>query len=196
MDAGLLILRVVVGVALVGHGTQKLFGWFGGAGPRGTGAFFEMLGYRPGELFAVVAGASEAGGGVLLGVGLLTPLAGAAVVGVMLVAAVLVARSRPMGDERRVGVHGRPRHCRCNHRAYRCRVGLDRQRTRPRLATRDPCRRRGTRRDPRRSPRWYCGGRMGHELVSPLEPTERWTKQHDGCSRTGRTRSGAAGLVA
>jgi putative oxidoreductase len=87
VDAGLLILRVVVGVALVGHGTQKLFGWFGGQGPRGTGAFFELLGYRPGEMFAVVAGASEAGGGALLAVGLLTPLAGAAVVGVMLVAA-------------------------------------------------------------------------------------------------------------
>jgi putative oxidoreductase len=86
LDAGLLILRVVVGVALVGHGTQKLFGWFGGHGRRGTGAFFEMLGYRPGELFAVVAGASEAGGGALLAIGLVTPLAGAAVVGVMLVA--------------------------------------------------------------------------------------------------------------
>jgi uncharacterized membrane protein YphA (DoxX/SURF4 family) len=42
VDAGLLILRVVVGVALVGHGTQKLFGWFGEHGQRGTGAFFEL----------------------------------------------------------------------------------------------------------------------------------------------------------
>ena len=48
MDGGLLILWVVVGVALIGHGTQKLFGWFGGHGRRGTGAFFELLGYRPG----------------------------------------------------------------------------------------------------------------------------------------------------
>ena len=84
---GLLLLRVVVGVVLLGHGTQKLFGWFGGHGRRGTGAFFEFLEYRPGELFAVIAGVSEAGGGVLLALGLLTPLAGAAVVGVMLNAA-------------------------------------------------------------------------------------------------------------
>jgi putative oxidoreductase len=87
MAAGLLILRVVVGALLVGHGTQKLFGWFGGHGPRATGAFFELLGYRPGVLFAAVAGLTEAGGGMMLAVGLLTPLAGAAVVGVMLNAA-------------------------------------------------------------------------------------------------------------
>src|SRR6478609_6509735 len=87
MDAGILILRVVVGALLIGHGTQKLFGWFGGHGPRTTGAFFEMLGYRPGALFAVIAGLSEAGAGVLLVAGFLTPLAGAATVGVMLNAA-------------------------------------------------------------------------------------------------------------
>jgi putative oxidoreductase len=87
MDAGLLILRIVVGVALLGHGTQKLFGWFGGHGRRDTGAFFELLGYRPGVLFAVIAGLSEAGGGTLLALGFLTPLAGAAIVGVMLNAA-------------------------------------------------------------------------------------------------------------
>ena len=87
MDTGLLILRLVVGVALVGHGTQKLFGWFGGDGRRGTGAFFELLGYRPGVLFAVIAGLSETGGGTLLALGLLTPLAGATIVGVMLNAA-------------------------------------------------------------------------------------------------------------
>lgn len=87
MTTGLLFLRVVVGFVLVSHGTQKLFGWFGGHGPRTTGAFFEMLGYRPGVLFAVTAGMSEAGGGVLLALGFLTPLAGAAVIGVMLNAA-------------------------------------------------------------------------------------------------------------
>jgi putative oxidoreductase len=76
-----------VGGALVGHGTQKLFGWFGGLGRHRTGAFFELLGYRPGVLFAVIAGLSEAGGGALLASGFLTPLAGAAVIGVMLNAA-------------------------------------------------------------------------------------------------------------
>ena len=91
MDGGLLILRVVVGAALVGHGTQKLFGWFGGHGRQGTGVFFELLGYRPGQLFAIIAGLSEAGGGAMLAIGFLTPLAGAAVVGVMLNAAFALA---------------------------------------------------------------------------------------------------------
>ena len=48
MDTGLLILRIVVGLLFVGHGTQKLFGWFRGYGLKGTGGFFEQLGYRPG----------------------------------------------------------------------------------------------------------------------------------------------------
>ena len=95
MAAGLLLLRVVVGVGLIGHGTQKLFGWFGGHGPRTTGAFFEMLGYRPGVLFAVVAGLSEAGAGLSLGFGFLTPLAGAAVIGVMLNAAASLRERGP-----------------------------------------------------------------------------------------------------
>jgi putative oxidoreductase len=85
--AGLLILRAIVGMVLFCHGAQKLFGWFGGHGPRFTGAFFELLGYRPGLPFAVIAGLSEAGGGVMLAVGFLTPLACAAVIGVMLNAA-------------------------------------------------------------------------------------------------------------
>ena len=68
MDGALLILRVVFGALLIGHGTQKLFGWFGGHGLEGTGAFFHSLGFRPGKQMAVVAGASEAGGGLLLAV--------------------------------------------------------------------------------------------------------------------------------
>jgi putative oxidoreductase len=87
MAAGLLILRAVVGGLLVCHGAQKLFGWFGGHGPLTTGVFFELLGYQPGLLFAVIAGLSEAGGGVMLSLGFLTPLACAAVIGVMLNAA-------------------------------------------------------------------------------------------------------------
>ena len=87
MTTGLLLLRVAVGVVLVSHGTQKLLGWFGGHGPRTTGAVFEMVGYHPGVFFAVIAGLSEAGGGSLLALGFLTPLAGAAVIGVMLNAA-------------------------------------------------------------------------------------------------------------
>jgi putative oxidoreductase len=77
------LLRVLIGGLFVGHGTQKLFGWFGGYGPDGTGQFFESVGIRPGRRSAMVAGASEAGGGALLAVGLFTPLAGALITGVM-----------------------------------------------------------------------------------------------------------------
>jgi putative oxidoreductase len=87
MDTGLFIARLIFGALLIGHGTQKLFGWFGGHGLDGTGGFFHSLGFRPGRAMAAVAGLSEAGGGVLLALGLLTPLAGAAIVGTLLVAA-------------------------------------------------------------------------------------------------------------
>ena len=87
MDTGLLIVRLVFGALLIGHGAQKLFGWFGGHGLDGTGGFFHSLGFRPGRAMAVVAGLSEAGGGLLLALGLLTPLAGAVIVGTLLVAA-------------------------------------------------------------------------------------------------------------
>jgi putative oxidoreductase len=87
MDTGLFIARLIFGALLVGHGTQKLFGWFGGHGLEGTGGFFHSLGFRPGRPMAAVAGLSEAGGGLLLVLGLLTPLAGAAIVGTLLVAA-------------------------------------------------------------------------------------------------------------
>lgn len=81
---GRLILRVTVGAIFVEHGTQKLLGWFGGAGPDGTGAFFESIGLRPGRPNAVLAGSSEVGGGVLLAAGLATPAAAAALLGVMI----------------------------------------------------------------------------------------------------------------
>jgi putative oxidoreductase len=77
------LLRVLIGGLFVGHGSQKLFGWFGGYGPDGTGQFFESIGIRPGRRSAMVAGASEAGGGALLALGLFTPLAGALITGVM-----------------------------------------------------------------------------------------------------------------
>jgi putative oxidoreductase len=87
MNLGLLLLRVVIGLTLAAHGSQKLFGWFGGGGIAGTGAFFESrLNFRPGRVHATMAGLSEFCGGLGLAIGLLTPLAAAAVVGVMLVA--------------------------------------------------------------------------------------------------------------
>jgi len=86
VNTGLLVLRLVVGLLLVGHGFQKLFGLFGGPGLDGTGAFFDSLGFRPGRPMAMVAGASEAAAGTLLVLGLLTPLASAAVIGTLVVA--------------------------------------------------------------------------------------------------------------
>src|SRR4051794_36906519 len=87
MSIGLLLLRLVVGLLFVGHGTQKLFGWFEGPGLAGVGAHFEGLGFRPGRPMAAVAGVCEAGAGLLLATGFLTPLAGAILIGVMLNAA-------------------------------------------------------------------------------------------------------------
>jgi putative oxidoreductase len=73
-DLGLLLLRVVSGGLLAGHGAQKLFGWFGGAGPRGTARFIESMGIRPAGVWALAAGSSELAGGTLTALGLLWPL--------------------------------------------------------------------------------------------------------------------------
>ena len=86
MKIGRFLLRLVVGGYFIGHGTQKLFGWFGGHGLEGTGAFFENLGLRPGKRHALAAGAAEAGGGALLVLGAATPLASAAITATMLTA--------------------------------------------------------------------------------------------------------------
>jgi putative oxidoreductase len=86
MNAALLVLRVVVGALFVGHGAQKLFGWFGGHGPDATGKFFESVGMTPGRTMAILAGASELLGGFLLACGLVTPAAAATLSAVMLVA--------------------------------------------------------------------------------------------------------------
>jgi putative oxidoreductase len=90
MDIGILLLRLVLGLTLVAHGTQKLFGWFGGHGVNGTGAFLETLGFVPGRRNAIMAGLAEAGGGLLLALGAATPLAAAVLASVMLVAIVSV----------------------------------------------------------------------------------------------------------
>jgi putative oxidoreductase len=76
-------LRVLIGVLFVGHGTQKLFGWFGGHGLDATAGAFDSMGLAPGRANAIAAGVSEAGGGALLAAGLATPLAGAAIAGTM-----------------------------------------------------------------------------------------------------------------
>jgi len=86
MDTGLLLARVVLGLLMAAHGSQKLFGWFGGYGLAGTGGFFESLGFRPGRLFAGAAGFTETTGGLLLALGLLGPLGPAMIISVMVVA--------------------------------------------------------------------------------------------------------------
>jgi putative oxidoreductase len=90
MDIGLLLLRLTVGLILAAHGTQKLFGWFGGPGLDAIGQFFEMIGFLPGRRHALMAGLAETGGGLLLALGFLTPLAAAVLCSVMLVAAISV----------------------------------------------------------------------------------------------------------
>lgn len=90
-ECGLLLIRLTFGLLLAGHGAQKLFGIFGGPGLAATGRSFDVLGYRPGKVFAVIGGLSELCGGLGLAVGLLTPLAAAAVIGVMINAMVTVS---------------------------------------------------------------------------------------------------------
>ena len=84
MSYGVLLIRVFVGASFFGHGTQKLFGWWGGYGPQGTGGFLAQQGYRNAVALAVVAGLCEAVGGTLLALGLATPLACALIALVML----------------------------------------------------------------------------------------------------------------
>jgi putative oxidoreductase len=87
LGAGILLVRLVLGLGIAAHGAQKLFGWFGGhGGLRGTGGMFEMLGLRPGVFFAGLAGFGEFGGGVLAALGLLGPVGPALVVATMVVA--------------------------------------------------------------------------------------------------------------
>ena len=86
MEAGLLLIRVVLGGIMAAHGAQKLFGWFGGHGLAGTRGWLDTMGFKPARLHAAVVGLAEFGGGALLALGLLTPLGAAAVAGVMFVA--------------------------------------------------------------------------------------------------------------
>jgi putative oxidoreductase len=83
-NVGLLLIRVVMGLTLAGHGTQKLFGWFGGHGVKGTGGWLESIGLKPGVALAIFAGLAELIGGLLFAIGLWLPVAAALVIIVML----------------------------------------------------------------------------------------------------------------
>jgi putative oxidoreductase len=80
---GLLLIRLVLGLSLAAHGTQKLFGWFGGDGVRGTTVSFDLLRFRAPLLMALAAGTAEVGGGLLFAAGLATPIAALALAVVM-----------------------------------------------------------------------------------------------------------------
>ena len=90
MDLALLVLRLVVGLLFVGHGAQKLFGAFGGGGLEGTAGMFDSIGLQPGWLHARAAGTAEFLGGALIALGLFTPFAAAALIGVMTAAVLAV----------------------------------------------------------------------------------------------------------
>ena len=81
-----LALRVPVGIIFAAHGAQKLFGWFGGYGLQGTGAWMDSIGLSPGVLMAFLAGAAEFFGGLALILGLITRPAAAALAFAMLIA--------------------------------------------------------------------------------------------------------------
>ena len=83
---GLLVIRLVIGLTFAAHGSQKLFGWFGGYGIDGNAQFFESVGLKPGKPLAVLAGMGEFLSGLFFAAGFLTPLAAAAMVVIMLVA--------------------------------------------------------------------------------------------------------------
>ncbi|MGH7561377.1 MAG: DoxX family protein [Gemmatimonadales bacterium] len=90
LGTGLLLARLVLGLLMAAHGTQKLFGWLGGYGLNGTAGFFEQIGFRPGRLFAAAAATGEVVGGLLVALGFLGPVGPALMISVMLVAAVSV----------------------------------------------------------------------------------------------------------
>jgi len=74
MNFSLLLLRVIVGLLLAGHGAQKLFGWFGGPGLQGTTGWLASIGFHPPRGWALLAGICEFAGGLLFALGLFSPL--------------------------------------------------------------------------------------------------------------------------
>jgi len=86
MSSALLLLRLGVGLTLVGHGVQKLFGWFGGPGLQRLKQGFEKQGFRPVWPWIVLAIVGEVGGGLSVALGFLTPLGAAGIFGAMAMA--------------------------------------------------------------------------------------------------------------
>jgi putative oxidoreductase len=90
VSTGLLIIRVVVGLTMAAHGSQKLFGWFEGPKLSGFAGMLEQLNVKPGRIWAIVSALAEGVGGVLVAVGLLTPIAALIVAANMVVVIITV----------------------------------------------------------------------------------------------------------
>jgi putative oxidoreductase len=90
LSVGLLLLRLVFGLAMASHGAQKLFGWFGGYGLKGTGGYLESIGFSPGRGFALAVGLAELASGLLVAIGLFGPVGPALMLSIMIVAAIAV----------------------------------------------------------------------------------------------------------
>ncbi|HET8776413.1 MAG TPA: DoxX family protein [Candidatus Limnocylindria bacterium] len=95
-DLARLIVRLVVGGLMAGHGAQKLFGWFGGGGPEQTAGMMEGLELQPAHRWAFLAGASEFGGGMLTALGALNPLGPLGIIGSMTMATTKVHWGKPI----------------------------------------------------------------------------------------------------
>lgn len=95
-DFALLILRVVTGGLMAGHGSQKLFGWFGGHGLQGTAGWMESMRLKPGKFWALMAGLSEFGGGLMTALGALNPFGTLGTVGAMSMATAKAHWGKPI----------------------------------------------------------------------------------------------------
>ena len=96
INLAMLILRLTTGALIAGHGAQKLFGWFGGGGPAETEKMMEKMELRPAKVWAMAAGASEFGGGVLTALGLLNPLGPLGIISAMSVATLTAHWGKPI----------------------------------------------------------------------------------------------------
>jgi putative oxidoreductase len=94
VSTGLLILRLVFGLTLAAHGSQKVFGWFDGPGLKGVRGMVQSMGFKPVPLWTFALGASELGGGILVALGLLTPMAALVVMATMITAIVTAHMSK------------------------------------------------------------------------------------------------------
>jgi putative oxidoreductase len=95
-DLGLLILRLIAGGLMAGHGSQKLFGWFEGGGIEGTAGMMEHMNLKPGRPWAILAGASEFVGGVLTALGALGPVGPIATISAMEMATLKAHWGKPI----------------------------------------------------------------------------------------------------